>query len=371
MENSSELIVMPSGKERGGAEEALLQYVSFRAGHGVRPHVMVLEPGSLGDALSARDAIVTTINAGRLREVTQWIAAVQKIAVVARREKPPIILSWMTKGHLYGGVAGMITGIRAAYYQHGLPDGGLTDRVSQILPAAGALACSNFVAREQQKRVRYPVKAAPAAVDISRFDPARHLSSGELKQRFGFDPDRPLIGIVGRLQRWKGMHVFAEAMKKVIDAKPQCQGVIVGGSHELEPEYSDWLKNRIDELGLSQKVVMVGRQQNVPDWMQAMDVIIHASDREPFGIVVLEAMSLGKPVVATKPGGPEEIIQDNENGLLVPANNAAVLADAIIRYLSDPGLAARFGAAARQRALMFTPDRFAQRVIEVLEGFSR
>jgi len=219
--------------------------------------------------------------------------------------------------------------------------------------------------------VRYPVRAVSLAADIARFEPASHLSVTKLRERFGFDPGRPLIGTVGRLQHWKGMHVFAEAMAKVIEVRPECQGVIVGGPHDLEPEYADWLKHRVEELGLTDKVVLAGAQQNVPEWMQAMEIFVHASEREPFGIVVVEAMSLGKPVIATKPGGPEEIIQDKQNGMLVPANNPAALAEAVLNYLSVPGLAARFGSAARQRALTFTPDRFAQRVVEALESFSR
>lgn len=371
MDNSPELIVMPSGQSRGGAEEALLQYVTYRVNQGVRPQVVVLELGSLSEALAARQAIVTTISAGRLREIPRWVGTVLKIVAMAKREQTKIILSWMTKGHLYGGVAGAIARIPAVYYQMGLPDDGMIDRVCRALPAAGALGCSNFVAREQQKKVRYPVRAAALAADITRFEAASGLSIPKLKQRFGFDSGRPLIGIVGRLQRWKGMHVFAEAMAKVIAVKPECQGVIVGGPHDLEPEYGDWLNHRIEELGLAGKVVLAGAQQNVPEWMQAMDIFVHASDREPFGIVVVEAMSLAKPVIATRPGGPEEIVQDQENGRLVPANDPAALAEAMLSYLSDPSLAARFGSAARQRALTFTPDRFAQRVLDVLESFSR
>jgi hypothetical protein len=99
MNHWSELIVMPSGKNRGGAEEALLQYVDYRATQGIHPQVILLEPGPLAEALSP-NAIVTTINAGRLREIPRWIAAVQSILTVVRKEKPKIILSWMTKGHL-------------------------------------------------------------------------------------------------------------------------------------------------------------------------------------------------------------------------------------------------------------------------------
>jgi glycosyltransferase involved in cell wall biosynthesis len=166
------------------------------------------------------------------------------------------------------------------------------------------------------------------------------------------------------------MHVFAEAMAKIIETRPDCQGVIVGGPHDLEPDYAPWLEGRIRQLGLIGKIMLAGKQNNVPEWMQAMDIFVHGSEREPFGIVVLEAMSLGKPVIATTPGGPEEIIRQGETGLLIPPNDPAKLIEAIQTYLSDPAFSARIGAAARQRALEFTPERFAKRVVEILKRFA-
>lgn len=366
-----ELIIMPSGKDRGGAEEALLQYVAYRTDQGAGPHVITLEAGSLGNALVERGAKITAIDAGRLREVWRWVEAVRKIATIAQQERAHVILSWMTKGHLYGGLAGVFVNTPAIYYQMGLADNTLIDRACRLLPAAGALGCSNFVTQQQRQAVRHPVLSAPLAADIKRFEKVGALSGSDLKRQFGFDSQRPLIGIVGRLQRWKGMHVFAEAMAKVIEVRPDCQGVIVGGPHDLEPDYAHWLNNRVHELGLTGKVVLVGKQQNIPEWMQAMDIFVHASEREPFGIVVVEAMSLGKPVIATRPGGPEEIIRHGEDGLLVPPNDPTSLIEAILLYLSDPELSARIGLAARQRALEFTPERFAQRVLEALKRFAK
>jgi glycosyltransferase involved in cell wall biosynthesis len=366
----NELIVMPSGKDRGGAEEALLQYVAYRATEGAAPHIITLEPGSLREALETRGSLVTFIDAGRLRNARRWIGTVYQIARIVSREKVRVILSWMSKGHLYGGLASLLTKTPAIYYQMGLPDDGLLDRVCRALPAAGALGCSDFVTQRQQQAVAYPVISAPLAVDINRFEKATSLSTSELKVQLGFDPARPLIGIVGRLQRWKGMHIFAEAMAKTIEVRPDCQAVIVGGPHDLEVDYADWLKKRIQELGLDGKVLLAGKQKNVPEWIQAMDIFVHASELEPFGIVVLEAMLLGKPVIATKPGGPEEIIRHGEHGLLVPSNDAASLAHAILSYLSDPELAARLGSAARKRALYFSPERFARRVLSALEHFA-
>ena len=365
-ENLSQLIVMPSGKERGGAEEALLQYVSYRVGQGARPRVVLLESGTLAEALTVRGASVIEIPAGRLRYVWRWILAVSKIVRIARQERVNLILSWMVKGHVYGGVAGLIIGIPRVYYQHGLPDNSPVDRACRLVPATGALGCSSFATREQQAKVSYRVLSVPPAADIGRFQKVRDLSIPQLKRQLGFDPDQPLIGIVGRLQCWKGMHVFAEAMARVIQSRPGCQGVIVGGPHDLEPDYAKWLQERVKALGLHEKVALVGKQNNVPEWMQAMDIFVHASDREPFGIVVLEAMCLGKPVIATKPGGPEEIIEDQKNGMLVPFGDAQAMGDAILSYLSQPELAARIGSAARQRALSFTPEVFGSRVVESL-----
>ncbi len=97
-----------------------------------------------------------------------------------------------------------------------------------------------------------------------------------------------------------------------------------------------------------------------------MDVFVHASDREPFGIVVIEAMALGKPVIAGAGGGPAEIITDGENGVLVPYGDEESLARAILRYLDDHAFAARVGAAARIRAAVFDDRTYAAHVIAAL-----
>ena len=111
---------------------------------------------------------------------------------------------------------------------------------------------------------------------------------------------------------------------------------------------------------------MVGVQRNVPEWMQAMDVVVHASEREPFGIVVVEAMALGKPVVATRPGGPEEIITHDSDGQLVTWNQPDELAEAILKYLRDPEWARSVGQRARQRSAEYSMEKYAKRLGDAL-----
>jgi glycosyltransferase involved in cell wall biosynthesis len=164
------------------------------------------------------------------------------------------------------------------------------------------------------------------------------------------------------------MEVFAEAIARVRVARPEVLGVIVGGVHELEAGYETELRQIIAGLGQEESdgIRMVGKQRNVPQWMMAMDIVVHASDREPFGIVVVEAMALGKPVIASKPGGPEEIIDDGVDGLLTSYGDVEALAAAMNRYLEDAEFSASHGRAAREKAMRFSPERYAERVGEAL-----
>ena len=99
-----------------------------------------------------------------------------------------------------------------------------------------------------------------------------------------------------------------------------------------------------------------------------MDVIVHASDHEPFGIVIVEAMALGKPVIAGDAAGPTEIITDGVHGLLTPYGDAGALACALLRLLGDPVGAQRLGEAARRRAQDFSTRAYAQNFVAAVRG---
>ena len=334
------------------------------------PLLIFLEDGELKRACEGLGATVKVVESGRLREPWKHAAAVLRIARLLKSHRIEAVLGWMTKAHIYSGVAGKLAGVPALYYQHGLPDDGAVDRLSRKVPAAGALGCSEFVAREQQARVSYPVIGVPVAADTKRFEAVAEIPAPEMRRKLGLD-EGSLVGIVARLQRWKGVHVYAEAMASVCKEVPDARGVIIGGVHHLEPDYEPWLRNRINELGMGEKIRMVGVQRNVPEWMQAMDVVVHASEREPFGIVVVEAMALGKPVVATRPGGPEEIITHDSDGQLVMWNKPEELAEAILRYLRDPEWARSLGERAKQRSRNYTVERYAERVGVALRKLSK
>ncbi len=357
---------MPSASCHGGAEAALLHLIQQRESAGLELRLVFLESGEMVSLARELGVEAEVIPAGRLRSLRSVFGTVHAIRAVIQSWKPSIVLGWMTKAHIYSGLAARGTETAAMYFQMGLPDGGLVDCLARLVPASGALGCSDFVAREQSAKVRHTVKGVALAADVSRS--SGQGSTAELKQKLGFDPSRPLVGIVGRLQHWKGMHVYLRAMSQVTKTFPEVQGVIVGGVHDQEPGYLQMLEKVRAEEGLTDVVRMVGKQSNVPDWMGAMDVVVHASQREPFGIVVVEAMALGKVVVATGPGGPEEIINDGKDGLLVPWNEPDALADAILRLLQNPDFAAAMAANARERSAHFTTRTYAVRTAEALRS---
>ncbi len=361
-------IIMPSGTAWGGSEEALIQFAAQASSVGVQAlAITLLEPGEMEDRLTATGAVVAVREAGRLRNPLRWWQTVRRLRHDFRQFRPDAVLGWMTKAHCYAAPAAAMAGVACGYYQMGLPDGGLVDRLSRLWPVTGGvIGCSRFVAEEQARAIRRPVEAVRLAMDPARFDPERMPAPAAMRRQLGLPEGGPLIGITGRLQRWKGMHVFAGALARLRERHPELRGVIVGGTHEWEPDYPEFLRKTIASVGMTDRMILVGRQPHPAEWMQAMDVCVHASEREPFGLVVVEAMALGKPVVAAIPGGPSEVIIPEVTGLLTPWGDEAALATAIDRYLTEPDFAAACGRAAREAALAYGPTEYADRLVAVL-----
>ncbi len=359
---------MPLAAQRGGAEQLLRLFLRHAPGVPDDWPLVFFEAGPLVEEARALGFPVQVIRAGRLRQPVRYLQTVRRLVRWFRQERITLVLSWMSKAHLYGGMAARLAGIPAVWFQHGIPTrDSWMDRWITRVPAAGVLACSGAAA-EAQRRLHpvRPVAVVHPAADLTAFMPERLPTPAEARRQLGLPENGPLIGMVGRLQRWKGMHTLVQAMPRILARHPGARAVIVGGCHELEPDYESWLRDQIARLGLQERVRLVGFQTDIPLWMQAMDVIVHASDREPFGIVVVEAMALGKPVVAGAEGGPREIITPGVDGLLAPYEDAEALARQVLRYLDDPALARRVGEAARRRARDFTPEAFARRIGESL-----
>ena len=121
----------------------------------------------------------------------------------------------------------------------------------------------------------------------------------------------PVVGIVGRLERWKGQDRLLRAQALMRERGTDFHCLIVGGdAWEIAPEYAASLPRLVGELGLESHVTMTGQVPDAGPYIERMDVLVNASDPEPFGIVLLEGMARGVAVLAVDSGGPSEFIGD-------------------------------------------------------------
>lgn len=142
------------------------------------------------------------------------------------------------------------------------------------------------------------------------------------------------VGMLGRLQRWKGQDVFLRAFAQCFRGSP-VTAVIAGAPLFGEEQYATQLRQLAGELGISEQVGFVGHVQDVPGFLDSVDVLVHASTRpEPLGQTVVQGLAYAKPVIATEGGGPSEWISNGTNGMLVPPGDPEALASAL-RTLAD------------------------------------
>ena len=173
-------------------------------------------------------------------------------------------------------------------------------------------------------------------------------SNEDVRDLHGIPPEAPIIGLVGNVKRWKGQEVLVRAFGAVAKDYPEARCLIVGAI--ADDNYYQSVVEISRKAGVEDRVIFAGYQKNVGDYLACCDIFVHSSiEPEPFGIVILEAMSLSIPVVATSIGAPREIIKDNDSGLLFDPSDVSSLESALRRLLSDPDLMRQLGESGNKR----------------------
>jgi glycosyltransferase involved in cell wall biosynthesis len=180
----------------------------------------------------------------------------------------------------------------------------------------------------EEGRRGVPVSLIYNGVDLERYNHQQPCCT--LHEDYSIPEDAQIVGVIARLEAEKGHRTLLEAWPLVLAAQPRAWLLIVGEGSER-----DSLEAEAASLGISDRVVFTGRREDVPAVTAALDVSVLPSYREAQGLSVLEAMALGRPVVASRVGGIPEMIEDGVSGLLVPPNDREALASAIVRLLAD------------------------------------
>jgi glycosyltransferase involved in cell wall biosynthesis len=238
------------------------------------------------------------------------------------------------------------------------------DRLGKrLLCATAARVIANSYATAAHLPCRGKVTVVHNGIEIERYDPA--MDGTPFRQQYGIPPDAPLVGTVGRLRPWKGQDRFLRTLAQVREAVPEVWGVVVGGApFGVQDNYPQRLRRLTADLGLADRVAFTDHLDDVRPALAAMDLFVHAGDPEPFGLVNLEAMAMGKPVVAFAHGALPEIVVDGETGLLIEPGNRAAMAEAIVALLQAPHRRAAMGDMARSRAVRHFEIRAAVKDVE-------
>jgi glycosyltransferase involved in cell wall biosynthesis len=215
-------------------------------------------------------------------------------------------------------------------------------------------------------RVRNVSVIYPGTDESDNPDRLKHAEDVASYKRQYCPEGRPLIGMFGRISRWKGQHVFLKAIARL----PQVNAIVVGGSLFDEEAYEKSVRQLAKELGIEHRVTFTGHVSDVMTRMAACDVVAHCSTApEPFGLVIVQAMLAGVPVIASDAGGAREIVTEGRTGQLTPLQDDAALANAIRRYLDDPRWSIDLAREARERAKeKFSGAAMANGFFRVLES---
>ncbi len=283
------------------------------------------------------------------------VSVAWRLAREMRAFRPHIVHTFLFTGNLWGRLAAALARPRAVIstQMSVLPKGRnlpYTALVNQIL--AGLTDVITFDSQRGLRQAslakgmsRPALKVIYNGADLQLFQASR-VQAGipELRKSLGIEENCPILGNIARLTEQKGQEVLLQAVSLLIRKGHNLRVVLVGGG----PRRGE-LESLTDTLGIRDYVLFLGPRHDLPELLSLFDIFVLSSYWESLPVIILEAMAMARPVVATDVAGVSEVVEDEVTGLLVEAGEPELLAQALLRLIGNPGLAAQMGAAGRQR----------------------
>lgn len=332
---------------RGGLERVVLDLVKLQQQQGHRCQVVCLfERGALAHEL---DAAGIPVHACDKRKGLD-LRALSRARALIRAHGTDVLHSHNAVAHYLAVLASLGLGLgKVINTRHGM--GGMQRwNRSELLYRAGLVgtdvvtmvceaACKGAIDQGMPSR---KLQVVPNGLRVQEFAVASTAARERLRRALGVPPRTHLVGTVGRLNWAKDQSSLIRAFRRVHEQLPDCALVLVGdGSLRSELELC------AQREGVAGVVHFLGDRNDVRELLQGLDVFALSSVSEGYSMALLEASATALPIVATDVGGNREIVHDGVTGCIVPARDTEALAQAMLRLLRDPGLAARYGAAAR------------------------
>jgi len=333
----------------GGAESILLSLAAGIDECRFRSLTLLPYKGWLSEQLDGRGIPVT------IAKSKAWydLRLPREMTRLIRSEKVDLIHSHLADQNFYSCLAGRMTGRKTVVTYHGMPGlpefGTLrgTFKLRLVRQWADAVVVVSDYLKTALSGLGFPtdrIQRIHNGVDIGRFSASK---VGQFRAELGYRNGIKLVGMVANLRESKGYEYFVRAARKVADENPQVKFVAVG---EIDEAIGERMRQLIQELSLQDHFLLLGFRQDVPAILGDLDVFVLSSVSEGFSLATVEAMAAGIPVIATRSGGPQEIIDDGSTGILVPPADVDSLAGQICELLANPKRAHQMAASGRAKA---------------------
>jgi glycosyltransferase involved in cell wall biosynthesis len=328
------ILILNGGKGWGGIESHSVTLASALAKKGHKVIIGCPRGGSVSSnavraGLSVKDIMV--VNSGD-------VAALWKIIATAKGEGIEIIVANLGKEYWPAAVAAKILGIRIVFVRHQVDRLKKTTRCL-IARHVHRVAAVSIAVRDALRECGIPdekITVIHNAVDLRRFDPST-VDRKAARADLGFAEHDIVVGTAGKLHAGKGVFDLLHAAEGLTKRYPALKLLYVGDGPERAA-----LEQEAARLFIPDRVVLAGLRNDMERMYAAMDIFVLPSTcREAFGIVIIEAMAMGRPVVATATGGIPEVVKDEKNGILVKPGDPTGLAEAFSRLIDDKELSRR------------------------------
>jgi glycosyltransferase involved in cell wall biosynthesis len=361
---------------RGGAQTHLLELMRGQKRRGHEVELAFLKDPSMVEAFAEVVPLPLQTHLGVGLTERQHAALLGRLWGLVSSIKPDVLHTHLLKADAYGAIAGRYGGARVTISSKHNDEAALrrplVARVHGWLSRLDdrIIVLSDHVGRYVVERGRVPAKKVRRVYyGISFKD--RPIALGDraaraLRGEFEIPHDGPFLLCVGRLDPQKGHPVLLEAMREVVRRLPNARLVLVGGAQQAPPGYVEDLHLTAAHPDLDGRVIFAGERSDVARLMAACDLFVLPSEWEGFGLVFVEAMAAGIPVVATRVSGIPEVVLDGETGVLVPVHDPDALAEAIVRLCEDPAERRRLGNNGFQRVREhFTAERMVDETLAI------
>jgi glycosyltransferase involved in cell wall biosynthesis len=367
------VLFLDQSSNLGGAELCLLDIVKPYRDHcsvalfSDGPFRHLLEEHNINVQIVGKEVIALTKD-GTLRQslkaVGQTWPRIHQIATAARQYD--LIYANTPKALVIGAIASAIASKPLIYHLHDIISPEHFSPINiQLLRRLANSRAVHIIANSEASRaafIKSGGKSDCISVIYNGFHPSNYqidpLLRLQIRKLWNW-PGKPfVVGHFSRLSPWKGQHILLEALQY---CPREIVAVFVGDALFGEDDYRSMLHQRVEELGLGDRVKFIGFQDQVPELMSACDLITHTSTApEPFGRVIVEAMLSGTPVIASAAGGALELIEADLTGWLTPPGDAQTLATAIKQCYQNPDRTQSMAQTAKIQAR----DRFDQTQIQ-------